>query len=599
MKNKKQIIIYSLILLAILLAILCLIYGGYLEKNNKEVPISTESTQIDIQYTNDELTGENSNYNAKINLNDENTVIDGNGVTLSASNITISKGGTYYITGSISNASIIVNTSKTEEVGIVLDNVNITSKTTSVINGIECEKLTITLADNSVNYLTDNNSYTEFTDTEKSEPDGTIFTKTDLVINGNGKLIVDSNYKDGIVSKDTLKIINSNIEITAEDDGIRGKDYVAINNSEITINSQGDGIKSTNDEDTSLGYIAIEGGTFNITSGADGIQAETILNISQNPNINITTNGEVANNNSYDRIYNNVSISSTDSSSSKALKAGKEITIENGTFTINSTDDSVHSNGSVIINNGTFNITSGDDGMHADTSLVINNGTINILKAYEGIESAYIEINGGDISAVTSDDGINVAGGNDSSSIDGRKGQNNFSQVADSNKKLVINGGNIRVNSEGDGLDSNGSMYIYGGNIIVDGPASTGNGALDYNGECIVNGGTLVVYGAAGMWQNPSNTSEQYMLVFSNMGNSGDILSLKDSNGTEIASITTNKSYGIVMFSSEKIKKGESYTLYVNGDSIETLTAEDIITGNVMNGMNGMPGGGRGMKMPR
>ena len=474
MKNKKQIIIYSLILLAILLAILCLIYGGYLEKNNKEVPISTESTQIDIQYTNDELTGENSNYNAKINLNDENTVIDGNGVTLSASNITISKGGTYYITGSISNASIIVNTSKTEEVGIVLDNVNITSKTTSVINGIECEKLTITLADNSVNYLTDNNSYTEFTDTEKSEPDGTIFTKTDLVINGNGKLIVDSNYKDGIVSKDTLKIINSNIEITAEDDGIRGKDYVAINNSEITINSQGDGIKSTNDEDTSLGYIAIEGGTFNITSGADGIQAETILNISQNPNINITTNGEVANNNSYDRIYNNVSISSTDSSSSKALKAGKEITIENGTFTINSTDDSVHSNGSVIINNGTFNITSGDDGMHADTSLVINNGTINILKAYEGIESAYIEINGGDISAVTSDDGINVAGGNDSSSIDGRKGQNNFSQVADSNKKLVINGGNIRVNSEGDGLDSNGSMYIYGGNIIVDGPASTG-----------------------------------------------------------------------------------------------------------------------------
>ncbi len=579
MKNKKQSIIYILILLILLVVILGVIYLHSLENNNNYVPISTETTNIDVDYTSSELSGKTSEYNAKINLSNENNTIEGTGATISGSNIKISNGGTYYITGTASNASITIDANKDEEVGIILDNANITSTTTSVINGITCKKLTITLADNSTNYLKDNNSYTEFTDAEKSEPDGTIFTKTDLVINGTGKLVIDSNYKDSIVSKDTLKIINSEIELSSADDGIRGKDYVAINNAKITINSQGDGIKSTNDEDTSLGYIAIEGGTLNIKSGADGIQAQTILNISQNPIINITTDGQVS------------------SSSNKALKAGTEITIENGTFTIDSTDDSIHSNNSIIINGGTFKINSGDDGIHADTSLVVNDGTIDVTKSYEGLESGYIEINGGTISVIASDDGINIGGGNDNSSMNGRKGQNNFNPIIDSDKKLVINQGNIKVNSEGDGLDSNGSMYINGGTIVVEGPATTGNGALDYNGECIITGGTLIAYGAGGMWQNPSNTSTQYMVVFSSMGNNGDVLTLKDSSGKEIANVTTSKSYSAILFSSDKIQKGETYTLYVNGNEIESLTAEDIITGNVFSqgGMNGMPGG-RGMR---
>ena len=68
-------------------------------------------------------------------------------------------------------------------------------------------------------------------------------------------------------------------------------------------------IKSTNDTDTSKGYVIIDGGTINITSAADGIQAETVLTI-ESGNITIKTSGD---------------ISQTDVSS-KGLKAGKEIT---------------------------------------------------------------------------------------------------------------------------------------------------------------------------------------------------------------------------------------------------------------------------------
>lgn len=597
MKNKKQLFIYVLILFLILflIVLLSIAFNGtnILNTNNsEETPINTEVQDISINYTTSELSGETSEYNAKIYLSDDNTKIEGSGAQISGTNIKIQKGGTYYFTGSISNACIEVDTSKNDEVGIVLDNANITSKTTSAINGIACKKLTITLAENSINNVADSSSYTGFSDTEKSEPDGTIFTKTDLVINGTGKLAVDSNYKDGIVSKDELKIISAEIEIDSADDGISGKDYTAINNAKITINSKGDGIKSTNDEDTSLGYIAIEGGTINIKSGSDGIQAETILNISQNPVINITTSGSVSTSSNSSKMYGSISASQDNSSSSKGLKAGKQIAIENGTFTINSTDDSIHSNDSVIINGGTFNITSGDDGIHSDTSLVINNGNIDIKKSYEGIESSYIEINGGDISVVASDDGINVAGGNDSSAIGGRQGQNNFSSVSNSNRKLVINNGNIKVNATGDGLDSNGSMYIYGGTILVEGPASSGNGALDYDVECVVTGGNIIAYGAGGMWQNPSATSTQYTVAYAYSGKSGDNLILKDSSGKEIANITTTKSYGGILFSNSQIQKGETYTLYANGTSVENLNVTDIITSNTGSGTGGMKGNG-------
>lgn len=613
MKNKK-IVIIAVAILFIVILIVATFYFRKLNNNKTNLTqIDTESTKIEVEYSEKELTGEWSEYKAKITLNDTKTIIEGTGVIITGNNIKINSAGTYYITGSISDGSIMIEAKETDEVQLVLDSVSIISKNTAPINGVKAAKLTITLKENTVNTITDSDNYTSLTDIENQEPNGTIFTKTDLVINGAGKLVVNSNYLDGIVSKDTLKIVNTNIELNSKDDGIRGKDYVVINNSNINITSGGDGIKSTNDTDTTLGYIKIEGGTVNINSESDAIQAETILNISSNANIDITTTGEISSNNNQGygpmgmnpwQNYNNSS-SEEDDVSSKALKAGEEITIENGNINIISTDDSIHSNGIIIINNGTINLQSGDDGIHADTNIVINGGNINVTKSYEGIESSYIEINGGIINVIASDDGINISGGNDSSSMGERPGQNNFSNIGDSNQKLVINNGTLNVNATGDGLDSNGAIYINGGNMIVEGPTSGGNGALDYTTGCEITGGEVIIYGSIGMWQNPSNTSTQYSLTFQTSGSNGDEITLKDETGNEITSFKTSKSYGAMTISSSKIEKGKTYTLYVNGTSKTSLTANNIVTSNSsmgggMNPMGGMqePGMGGGNKGP-
>ena len=140
------------------------------------------------------------------------------------------------------------------------------------------------------------------------------------------------------------------------------------------------------------------------------------------------------------------------------------LTIESGTFNLNTYDDSLHSNGNITINFGEYYISSGDDGIHADDTLTINNGTIEVTKTYEGLEAETIVINAGTINLVASDDGINAAGRADSSANNHPNHQETYSKSS-----LTINGGTITVNATGDGLDSNGNIYVNGGIIIVSG----------------------------------------------------------------------------------------------------------------------------------
>lgn len=280
------------------------------------------------------------------------------------------------------------------------------------------------------------------------------------------------------------------------------------------------------------------------------------------------------------------------SQSAKGIKSVDNLVIEKGTFTLNTSDDSIHCNNYIGIKDGNFQISSGDDGVHADNELIIDGGIINITKSYEGIEAAKITINNGEISIKSSDDGVNVAGGNDSSSM-GRMGENKFAN--NTNNILTINGGTIYVYADGDGLDSNGSAYVYGGNIKVDGPTNSGNGALDYGGTFEVYGGTLLAGGASGMMQGCSSSSKIYNVAIAFNSNYGenDIIYIMDSNRKEIVSYKSSKTYSSLVIASPNFKQGETYTIKVNDTDYETFTISSITT-NVGNVAEGFGRGGKG-----
>lgn len=284
----------------------------------------------------------------------------------------------------------------------------------------------ITLEDSSKNTLVDSSNYTA----DEEEPNGTIFSKSDLILEGTGSLEIEANYEDGIVSKDLLKINSGKYKITLIGDGIRGKDAVIIKDANININSECDGIKSTNTSDTNLGYILIENGTFDITSTQDALQAETNIVI-QDGTFTIKTGGgsQKAKTNDSWGYWGGNSYTDSDTESTKGIKFGSSISITGGTFDLNTSDDSIHSNGNVAISGGNYTISSGDDGIHADNVLTIENVTTTISKSYEGLEGTEIYIKGGNISINASDDGINAAGGNDTENNEQMMGlrRDNFS----------------------------------------------------------------------------------------------------------------------------------------------------------------------------
>lgn len=582
-----------------------------------ETSIETADTSaMDFEFSNrDNQTAYIEAGSTVITLSDTASRVDGSGAVASGANVTITAAGTYILRGAATNARVTVETAKTDKLQLVLDGVSITSKDGPALFIKSADKVFLTLADGSENLLADGDSY-ELVDADTTL-DAALFSREDMTINGEGSLTVKGNYKHGIVSKDDLVITGGTLNVTSQNVGLSGKDCVKIANADITIDAGTDGIRSDNEEDASCGYVYIESGTVGITAGNDGIQAETVLNI-VGGTFTLTTGGGSANASTQSGgafnpmwgMWGGTTSTTTDSESAKGLKASSDILISGGTFTIDSSDDAIHSNGTIRITGGEFAIKSGDDGIHADTDLGISGGMIHITKSYEGIEASKLVISGGNIDLIASDDGLNAAGGNDSSSMGGRPGMGSFTRESG---EIIISGGYLLVNAAGDGIDSNGTLAVNGGVTLVTGPTNSGNGALDYESSATVTGGVLIALGASGMATGFTSAENQGAIFCSfSTQSAGTSLSLCDADGKVLASFTPDKAYQSAVISAPGIADGGTYTLLAGaavanadsngyakdttctgGTAITTVTMNGLLYGSGgMGGIGGMGGHG-------
>ena len=537
---------------------------------------------VSVQYDSDD---ENASWNTgdatNIFLKTNAITWDGAGVAIKDNNVTITSAGTYIINGTLNGGQVLVDTEDKGTVRLVLNGANITSSDSSPVYIIRAKKTVIVLAEGSNNNLTDSKTYV-LTNKEADEPNATIFSKSDLTVNGTGSLTVNANYKNAITSKDELKIMSGNITVNSTGDGIRGRDFVAIKNGIVNVNARQDGIKSNNDEDSQKGFVLIEDGTVSITAQEDGIQAETNV-VVKTGDIRISSGGGRANGETKPDNQPGIADTDSDSDSKKGIKAAAGITIYGGTIDIDSADDSLHSNNRISINGGYVTAASGDDGIHADSSIEISNGEINITRACEGIESTSITINGGNIRINASDDGINASDGTGSSSLGQRPGQNNSNSSGSAS--LNINGGYIYVNSAGDSLDANGSILMTNGTVIISGPTENNNGALDYDGTFKMTGGFMAAAGSSGMAQAPGTASTQNsaMISFAQTMPAGTMVHIKSSDGMDLLTFKPEKDYQTIVISSPEIKTGTTYDIYYGGSSGGT-EKDGLFTGGTYSG---------------
>ncbi|OFP76261.1 hypothetical protein HMPREF2971_02785 [Rothia sp. HMSC066G07] len=442
------------------------------------------------------------------------------GVTVSDGVITITKAGNYRLSGTY-EGQIKVEAADSDMVRLILDNATITNSTGAAINVVEADEVVIYTASGTTNTVSDGSSYS---DTASGSPDAAIYSKSDLTLAGEGTLKVEGKYEEGIHTTDGLVIASGTLEVTAANTGIKGKDYVDILDGTITVTATKDGIKATNDTDGNRGWVRLSGGTVNISAGDDGFKAERVLEIS------------------------------------------------GGTLNITQANEGIEAQ-YINILDGTVNVTSSDDGINASYSTTSTSST--------GTESASTSTTQTTQTAQGGQAGQAPAGGQAPSGTMGQPpagggagggmgGGGGTFEVVDAT--INISGGTVTVNANGDGIDSNGTATLSGGTVIVNGPFTGGNTSLDTNGDLLLNGATVTAANSGDMFEAPSTNSTSGYVKISNVSNlsAGTTVQVTDSSGNVVANYkVANSSTTLILVSSSKITKGESYTVYTTTDSVD------------------------------
>ena len=337
----------------------------------------TEETAASELFSKRDLSGD---YDASealaITLTGSSAQADSDAVQISGSTVTITAEGTYILTGTLENGSVIVDVSKEEKVQLVLDGVTIHSETFAAVYVRQADKVFITLAEGSTNVLSNGGTFTQIDD---SNVDAVIFSKDDLTLNGSGTLQISSPGGHGIVGKDEVTITGGTYQIAAANHAISGKDSIAISGGSFALAAYKDGLHSENDDDDTLGNITITGGEFVIQVYDDAIHATCQLQIDGGSFDITAAEGLEA---TYIRINDGViHIQASDDGINAARKSSACVpTVEfnGGTVTIvmgAGDTDGVDSNGNIIVNGGTISVT-GNSTFDYDGAAQFNGGTI-------------------------------------------------------------------------------------------------------------------------------------------------------------------------------------------------------------------------------
>ena len=311
-----------------------------------------------------------------VQLTGSGAAADSEKVSIAGSVVTITGAGTYLISGTLDNGSIIVDASKEDKVQLVLNGVSVNADSYAAIYVKQADKVFITLAEGTQNTLSNGGGFTQL---DENNVDAVIFAKDDITFNGTGSLTVTSPAGHGIVGKDEVTITGGVYAITSAKCAVRANDSIAIADGTFTLRAGTDGLHAENDEDDTQGNVYIAGGTFTIDANDDAVHANALLQI-DNGAFEIT--GAEGLEGTYIRINNgDISISATDDGVNATYKSTAytpAVEINGGSLTVvmgEGDTDGVDSNGDIIITGGTVDVT-GRSSFDCDGQATFTGGTI-------------------------------------------------------------------------------------------------------------------------------------------------------------------------------------------------------------------------------
>jgi hypothetical protein len=212
---------------------------------------------------------------------------------------------------------------------------------------------------------------------------------------------IDAAYGDGIHADNTTHIIDGVITITSCYEGIEGAN-ITIDDGDIDITSANDAVDATSN-------ISISGGNFTILSG--GGHTVTIPSDQSAKAfkglVSVTIAGGTFDIDAADDgLHSNNAIT----------VSGGDITIATNNSTSASYGDGVHADNSFHMTGGTINVTTGFEGIES-ADITIDDGSIRVNTTDDGVNAAggpgfnnYVNINGGYVAIYAQGDGIDSNG---------------------------------------------------------------------------------------------------------------------------------------------------------------------------------------------
>ena len=539
--------------------------------------------------------------------------VSGEGAVVSGTTVTIEKSGSYLAEGESEEANIIVDASS---VTLYLQHLDLTSSVTA--------PLTVNSKLDDINIINiENTTLKDFEDVEITEGECAVIkikkksvvsfeNQATFTLEGICKNVIKGNSETSIVFVSS----KGEYKINANKTGISSDGSLEFNQGTYTINSTyGDAIKSTPDDtDTdSLGKILVNSGTFNIECHNDAFTASNNITIVDGTFNIKTENG-----------YNSTTFDK-ETESAKGFKVknnvtGCEIYMYNGSFSLNTADDAIHSGGNLTIRRGKYVIYAGDDGLHATFKVIlglkdapVEDLDLQVLASYEGIEGMSITIHSGRIVSTAKDDGINACGGDSprpGPPPRGSWGRTNKNlrdrederRPWDMNNRgfrprrgeegsfnppppppgprgndsyyISIHGGDISVFCDGDGIDSNGNIFIHAGDIKVFSQGNRDNEPIDHDGNFTLFIGEVLGVGSKGM---------EYVHEGIKKGNmtyayyAGDIskdktLTIKNENGEVVKEGKITKNINYIFYTSLVLNEDYSFYITDSDGNVEEYT---------------------------
>ncbi len=516
--------------------------------------------------------------------------------------VTITEEGTYILSGTCSDGQLLIQAPEDAKIQLVLDGLNLTNADSACILVESADKVFLTLAEGSVNSLSDGGSketaVAEYVQqNEDYTVDGVIFARCNLTINGSGTLAVAAGYKNGIVCKDDLRIVDGDLAITAANHGIEAKDSLRIRGGKLYVESGEDGLNTDNDEEAGKGFLYIGGGSMKIAAGDDGIHAATAL-IIEDGQIDVTESYEGLEGDSIDILGGTIDVTASDDGLNAALPSasGQEGTgfdpanFGGGDFNPEDFDPSKMGgeNGEMPTppdgEDGTMPTHPTNEDGTMPTPPTNEDGTMPTPP--DGTADASDDSTGTENSTDSTGRGFGGFGGG------GFGGGGGFD--AQPAAYIRISGGSLTVDAGGDGIDSNGYIYIDGGEIQVNGPTNDGDASIDYGSDAIISGGTILALGSSGMAESfgTESTQNSILAYFSESHEAGTTVTLTDASGNVLMTGTSTKSFTSVILSCEELKDG-TYTVTAGSESMEVTVDSVSVTAGTSTS-SGFGGGGRG-----